>query len=258
MIQNVSEVAQRAALSMAMLVTSHPMVKWRAAYLKYKHNTDFAEVGREFGLNPQVLIEQQAKGFDVPGYRFSRDGGFFHWLNANREKLKGMSWIDVGAGTGCVSAYMKEYLGSTDMSLWDVDVPSKTNFTVNQFDGKRLNFPDKSVDIVLFAFVLHHASGHTVQLLQDAHRIARKHVFVLEDPKDTAQDFEWAYRHDKSGTFRTTGEWIKLFQLTGFEVADDIKLSDEIHSRHFFNLVPVESSAALPPTVALKDTAEVS
>jgi ubiquinone/menaquinone biosynthesis C-methylase UbiE len=205
------------------------------AALDYKNTSNFPTIAAQLQIPESLLHEQFEAGFDVPAYRFTRDLEFYKWLVENKATFKGMSWLDVGADFGCVSAYISAIIESKNMQLCDIALRPKHNFDIKLFDGKSLDYDDRSVDIVLFSFVLHHASSSTIQLLKDARRISRKHVFVLEDPKETAEDDVWGYYHDKSGVFRSLKEWRSLFDLLGFDIAAERQLSPEIHSRHFFH-----------------------
>ena len=66
-----------------------------------------------------------------------------------------------------------------------VDVAYATGSLCRRFDGEHLAFPDRSQNIVFFSYVLHHAADHTLALLQEAKRVARRGAFiaVLEDLK---------------------------------------------------------------------------
>jgi SAM-dependent methyltransferase len=239
---NIVDLCKRVALIPLTAVTENPNYKYQKIALALKNTDDFPAISAEFQIPETLLREQFDAGFDIPSYRFKRDGAFFKWLVDNKATFKGMSWLDVGADRGCVSAYISAVIESTDMKLCDIAIQPKHNFEIQKFDGKSLDYEDKSFDIVLFSFVLHHASSSTIQLLKDARRISRKHVFVLEDPKETAQDDIWGYYHDKSGVFRSLTEWRALFDLLGFDVAAERALSPEVHSRHFFHLVRRDDS----------------
>ena len=91
---------------------------------------------------------------------------------------------------------------------------------------------------MFFSYVLHHAGENTISLLRDAHRIARRHVIVAEDPKVTETDYRWAHQDDRRGTFRGLKEWRDLFALLGFALVHDEPLDCRGHSRHFFILAP--------------------
>ena len=79
---------------------------------------------------------------------------------------------------------------------------------------------DSSQDVVLFHYVLHHASdGDPISLLREARRVTRKYVIVGEDM--AGEDPERALRnffHETAGLFRGPEEWQQLFELLGFKV----------------------------------------
>ncbi len=216
--------------------TRYPDLTLRARMLDHRDD-DLAEYATRWGIRPPTLDRMLREGLDTPGYRFRRDAAFYDYF-ASRTDLQGTSWLDVGAHSGCVDAYLSDMLNATALELCDVDVVPKTAYPVRQIDGTRLDYPDGSFDLVFFTYVLHHAADHTLPLLRDAHRIARRHVVVLEDPKETEQDYRWAYRHDKAATFRGLREWRELFDVLGFDVAYEAPLSDDIHSRHLYVLTP--------------------
>lgn len=229
--------AQLASLRAGFKLTHHPGLQLRARELQHRDdNTD--DVQMRLGLSDATLERVLAAGLDNPGYRFARDLPFFEYMSARSAELKGCSWLDVGAGTGCVDLYLADMLQPTSFDLCDVDITAKTAAPVRQIDGTRLDYPDKGYDLVFFTYVLHHAADSTIQLLRDAKRIARTNVIVLEDPKETADDYRWAYRHDRRGTFRGHREWLSLFELLGFSLVHDQPLSADIHSRHLYVLAP--------------------
>jgi ubiquinone/menaquinone biosynthesis C-methylase UbiE len=181
----------------------------------------------------------RARALDNPAYRFDRDAAFYEDISARRrDELQGCTWLDVGAGTGCVDAYLADMLNPESFDLCDLNVGPRTAYPVSRFDGTHLDHPEDSYDVLFFTYVLHHAADSTIPLLRDAHRIARRYVVVLEDPKETPDDHLWAYKHDERGTFRGLAEWRELFGLLDFSIVHDEALGDEIHSRHYFLLSP--------------------
>jgi hypothetical protein len=145
-----------------------------------------------------------------------------------------------------MSVYLSEIFHSTDFELCDVEVPLHSNAPVKRIEGTHLEYENDSFDVVFFSYILHHAADNTIQLLRDAHRIARKYVAVTEDPKNVAADRQWAYKHDDKGTFRGRKEWRELFSLIGFSIVHETALDDHVHSRDFFLLAPSKSKAFAP------------
>ena len=91
--------------------------------------------------------------------------------------------------------------------------------TCPRFDGSTLTHAAASRDVVSFVFVLHHASGRTVSLLEHAKRISRRYVVVMEDLQgETHQHAKMQFGHEWQGQFRSDEEWRALFRLVGMQV----------------------------------------
>ncbi|KAH8062327.1 quercetin 2,3-dioxygenase [Aureococcus anophagefferens] len=113
-----------------------------------------------------------------------------------------------GGGAAAVATYARSFDGFAERRpvVW--------------FDGRTVPAPDDSYDVVCFTYVLHHAAGATIKLLREARRVSKRYVVVLEDLQETAADAENAHAHEPLGAFRTREEWVDLFVLLGFSVAD--------------------------------------
>lgn len=232
------EWAKQLLLEMLVCFQRNPNYSLKLSIIKHKHQSDLSPISREFGIPLDVLHEQRDRGLDNPAYRFHRDAAFFSHFLFLSKSLAGCSWLDVGAGTGALSVYLSNILNSAQFELCDVDPPQHSNFPVKRIDGTHLEYESDSFDMVIFNYVLHHAADSTIPLLRDAHRIARRYVIVTEDPKESAQDRLWAYKHDARGTFRGLREWRELFALVGFSTVLETSLDDHVHTRHFFLLSP--------------------
>jgi hypothetical protein len=233
-----TELVERLILNVALLFVRAPNLNVRSLYLKFKQEGDLSEISKRHGIRLVTLQTQKQTGLDNPAYRFHRDEAFFSYFASHAENLKGSSWLDVGADTGAVSLYLSEILDSTQFELCDVTLAPRCVFPVKQIAGTQLDYGSNSFDLVLFSYVLHHAADNTIQLLRDARRIARKYVVITEDPKETDEDYFWAYTHDRRGTFRGRKEWVQLFAVIGFSLVYETALSCEGHSRHLFVLAP--------------------
>jgi SAM-dependent methyltransferase len=233
-----TELVQRLTLNVALAFVRAPNLNVRSLYLKFKHEGDLPTISKRFGIKLMTLQGQKDTGLDNPGYRFHRDEAFFSYFGSHAESLRGSSWLDVGADKGALSLYLSEILESTSFELCDVTLPTCCNFPVKKIAGTQLDYECNSFDLVFFNYVLHHAGDDTLQLLRDARRIARKYVFITEDPRETEEDCLWAHVHDKWGTFRGRKEWLQLFSIIGFSLIYDTSLSSDVHSRHFFVLSP--------------------
>ena len=91
----------------------------------------------------------------------------------------GSSVLDVGSGSGWISAEIKAGVTGVAITGIDVLVRPYTHIPVVQFDGKSIPFPDASFDIVMFVDVLHH-TNHPGVLLAEAARVARRWVLLKD------------------------------------------------------------------------------
>lgn len=146
-----------------------------------------------------------------------------------RHLERGMTVLDVGAGTGRISRWLTERVGVRP-----------TLADVTEFGNRERGFPfvrmtdplhvpvdDGSFDAVVMLFVLHHVSRWRDQerLVREAARIARRRVLLIEDTPTSGVDrafnvaWDWALnlRHGvaKPFTFRTTGGWEVVFARAG-------------------------------------------
>jgi SAM-dependent methyltransferase len=229
---------KRATHRILLALSGKPKHEVRLAELRTARRRDFADVASRMRITATTIERQLALGLDNPVYRFQRDAALFEYLLDHARELQGCSWLDVGADTGALSVYLAEILKSENFTLCDVHVPRHTNFPIERFDGTALTYPDHSFDLVLFSYVLHHAGDNTIALLRDAHRIARRYVFVTEDPKETDADYRWAYEDDRRGTYRGLTEWRALLALVGFKIVHEAPLDCAVHTRHLFVLSP--------------------
>jgi SAM-dependent methyltransferase len=92
---------------------------------------------------------------------------------------QGDSVLDVGCGTGHLSAYLQEMYGAVPTGI-DVKDFRETKIDFSEFDGSSIPFPDDSFDHVILSEVLHH-SHDPVTLISECRRVARRRVIVFED-----------------------------------------------------------------------------
>lgn len=92
---------------------------------------------------------------------------------------EGGAVLEVGAGSGRFSKTLSERLRvpTTGVDVCDYSDRSIPFFI---YDGRRLPFPDKSYDIVFFAYVLHHTCDQAM-MMKEACRVARRHIVIFED-----------------------------------------------------------------------------
>src|SRR5262245_13993969 len=138
------------------------------------------------------------------------------------------SVLDIGCGEGYV---LDELLarGVTDVQGADiVDIRRNKDYPFRLYDGLTLPFPDRSFDIVVLSFVLHHVPNERkTALIEEALRVSRAKVVIVEDTPSSAFDrlmnrrHGEAYRRKIGSTaafgFLTEGEWRWLFRGMGLE-----------------------------------------
>ena len=138
-----------------------------------------------------------------------------------------MTVLDVGGGTGDKTKRLRSlYNGPsrTSLNTWhsfECIQPgtSRKTDTCTGFDGRHIPREDESIDIVFYSYVLHHAGGNTIALLQETRRIARRYIVILEDLQ-----YDTTYAARTEGThpgctgampcsFRGDREWRALFEI---------------------------------------------
>jgi ubiquinone/menaquinone biosynthesis C-methylase UbiE len=146
---------------------------------------------------------------------------------ASTHLRRGDSVLDVGCGEG----YVLEELAQRGMAVSGVDIVDlrrSQSYPFELYDGQTLPFADRSFDLVLLSFVLHHVPNERkLRLLREALRVTRGKVFIVEDTPETALDRAASQRHGiayrkRIGSsepfgFLTAGEWRWLFRGMGFE-----------------------------------------
>jgi len=94
----------------------------------------------------------------------------------------GDSVLDVGCGTGHLSAYLQQLYG-VDPTGVDVKDFRQSEIPFQQFDGTSIPFPDNAFDRVVLSEVLHH-SHDPMALIKECRRVARCSIIVFEDIPD--------------------------------------------------------------------------
>jgi SAM-dependent methyltransferase len=94
----------------------------------------------------------------------------------------GDSVLDVGCGTGLLSAYLQQMYG-VDPAGVDVKDFRQAQIPFQQFDGTSIPFPDNAFDHVVLSEVLHH-SHDPMALVKECRRVARRGILVFEDMPD--------------------------------------------------------------------------
>jgi len=132
--------------------------------------------------------------------------------------------LDVGGRWGFYNGPL-EQRGHKPLVL-DVVRPGFQKAPVVIYDGTRMPFEDKSFDVSIFVTVLHHIRDQRT-VLQEARRVTRKRILVVEDLyhhpvgrfwtvlRDQLLNFEW-FGHPCG--FRSRSEWESFFEAQGLRV----------------------------------------
>lgn len=138
----------------------------------------------------------------------------------------GETLLDLGAGTGFVSRWLRHKTG-VHPTLADVVSYGNRDRSlpfIHQDDPFRVDVADASFDIVMLLFVLHHVENGAGQerVLDEALRITRRRLVVLEDTPLSNIDlffnkgWDWVlnrrHRVPTPFTFRGIDEWTRLFK----------------------------------------------
>ncbi len=146
----------------------------------------------------------------------------------------GTAVLDVGCGEGYVAAELAARGASVEL-VDIVDARRMRGQPFRLFDGLDLPFPDRTFDVVMLNFVLHHVpDDRKMHLLREAARVSRDKVFILEDTPNNAFDRLMNRRHGESyrvkiGSrapfgFLTRREWEWLFRGLGFLLRESREL----------------------------------
>ena len=135
--------------------------------------------------------------------------------------------LDVGCGDGLIDRMIREQCPGLSITGVDVLVRPHTHIPVQQFDGTRLPFADKSFDVVLFTDVLHHTDDPEV-LLREAKRVARVALVLKDHTKEgylaylTLRFMDWVgnARHGVSLPYNywTHSQWMGALASLGLTV----------------------------------------
>lgn len=97
--------------------------------------------------------------------------------------------LDFGAGRG---DFLKNVASVHDVEIIGIDIIDYTDDDVEvlMFDGDRIPLPDKSVDIGMAAFVLHHIVDQD-RAMAELKRVCRKRIIIFEDTYFSP--WQWAF-----------------------------------------------------------------
>ena len=137
------------------------------------------------------------------------------------------SILDIGCGDGQISELIASKVEGATIKGIDVMERSIANIEVAKYDGLNIQQDDNSVDVCTFVDVLHHAD-EPFRVLQEAGRVARKHVVIKDHLADGFLSWEilrfmdWVgnERHGVSLPYNylKKAEWDNHFSELGWRV----------------------------------------
>jgi len=146
-------------------------------------------------------------------------------------QLENDAIVDIGCGAGYVLWQLAEQGSCSD--LVGVDIVDVRRAPVPEFlrwDGRHIPVDDGRFDIAMLNFVLHHVPNQDKPaLLEEARRITKRRILIMEDTPVNAFDRYFSRRHGETyrqqiGTesidygFYTKDEWEELFATMGLTV----------------------------------------
>ena len=138
------------------------------------------------------------------------------------------SVLDIGAGDGRLAAALAAVRPDITITGIDPLVRPGTLVPVTAFDGRRIPYPDGSVDAALLVDVIHHAEDGE-RLLGEALRVSRGVVVIKDHLRDGFLAGPTLRFMDRVGNarhgvalpyhYRSEAEWRALFRVLGVRPA---------------------------------------
>jgi SAM-dependent methyltransferase len=134
------------------------------------------------------------------------------------------SVLDIGCGDGTIASLLRAR--RPELAIEGVEVIPRPTCRVpcRAFDGAKLPFPDRSIDVCLFVDVLHHTTDVT-QLLREAARVSRACVILKDHLSEswfdhaTLRAMDWVGNRPHGVTltynYQSLGQWQQHFASCG-------------------------------------------
>jgi SAM-dependent methyltransferase len=189
--------------------------------------------GRFRGARPQTDGESRRYWEERGGEGYEQEAFSTEWMGAARKTMRPVwdrlsadgvtSLLEVGCGPGRNLALLKEFgvpcLLGLDFSLPQLKLSQARGFSVGHATAKILPVRPKSVDAVLFGQVLIHVPPPIAPAIEEAVRVARRYVVLLEETDETAglqsasTPNPHCFRHDLLGQVRRAAPQAKIHRL---------------------------------------------
>ncbi len=146
---------------------------------------------------------------------------------------KGSKILDLGCGSGIVAKVFKDFFQA---EMIGVDIKDQRIFNIpfEIIDGKTLPFPEKSFDVVLINYVLHHSEDPEA-LLKEAKRVAKKIIISEDLPEDILSKiyckfhgltYNKFFQKNNLTSFKTGKEWEEIFKKIGINLIFKKKINN--------------------------------
>jgi len=139
---------------------------------------------------------------------------------------RGSKILDLGCGSGIVGNQFEEFFQAEFVGT-DIIDRRAVPLAFEIFDGKNLPFPEKSFDVVLISYVLHHAKDPII-LLKESKRVSREKIIIFEDlaegffSKIICQfhgiSYSKLFKNPRFLSFKSEKDWEKIFEDIGLNV----------------------------------------
>lgn len=139
----------------------------------------------------------------------------------------GSTVLDVGSGDGRLADELGRRRPDLHIEGLEVNPRPQSRIAASAFDGRSIPRADRSLDVALYADVLHHAA-EPLRLLVEGCRVARRAVVIKDHLREgwlAAQTLRFMDRvgNERHGVPIPAGywshrEWLEAFAGTGWEV----------------------------------------
>lgn len=147
----------------------------------------------------------------------------------------GESVLDMGCGSMLVADEVRKL---SDVRVFGLEtlLYRRRPLPLALYGGRRAPFRDRSFDCVIINFVLHHCDDGGVGVLEEARRLARKRILLLEDSYDNFLERVTMRMVDRvlnrienpaipvPCQFRPSWEWERLFVRLGLRLSASKRL----------------------------------